>query len=1144
MRVRLEPSASIQDSSSTLIKILIIFVLVVITYFVQLMLRPLIGLEAVFLLYLPVITIGAWFGGLRIGLLATVIATLLSLSVFQWAGGALLRPDWPALVPLGLFVVEGVLISGLMYRLRLTQKHTLDALQTNLQRYYIAMESARISVYTNDRDLRYTWIQNAHPDFTSEMMLGKRDDELLPRESVAELIALKQRVLATGRGAKQQITTAICDTPFTFDVTVEPMRDPNGDIEGLLIATVDVTEASRARSALRESEEKFRVALKNAPITVAQVDRDLRYTWIHNPHPAFDPAAVIGRRDDELNTDEGTRQLMGLKQRVLDTGRGARESITFDINGERTVYEVTAEPLHNAEGEVVGVTTAATDVTGYDQLLSELRESEELRRLALEAAEMGTWINDVDGSYVYWDTQARRIFGVGDAPATIEKGFEIIAPEDRAIAESAFAKAIAPDSSGIYAVEKRIVLPDASIRWVATRGRVIYRGENGARQPWRLVGVVTDITDRKRIEEALRESLRDQQELTRSIEAERSRLAAILENLPVGVWITDRGGRIVTTNPEAHRIWQGQVPMSESLDAYSEYPCWWPDTGKRVTNQEMPLALVLKTHARQPEVEFRIQRFDDSTGYIAVSAAPVFDPQGNLLGAVGISQDITVRKQAEDALHQERVLLQRVINRIPVMITMYEPNTNVLFVNQEFERIVGWGTQDALEHDIMTLVYPDREYREEVRAYMQSLQPGWRDFRVVARDGSSIDSSWSNIQLPDGRQVGIGIDIRERLKAEERGHLLQTLAAALSSAMTQREVTETIIEHGIRGLEAAGGTIVLLTDDGEALKIIGSLGYPADVVEKWQRIPLDHPTAPIALAVRENRTLWMGSSAERERIIPHTPDLSSAEEHQAWAVLPFNVNNDVIGAVGLGFNAPRDFDETERAFLLTLTEYCAQALEHAHLTEQMREYAALEERQRLSRDLHDSVKQILFASTTRADLLPTIWGDPPPQVRKYLEDVVVLNRAALAEMQTLLFEMRPDAIMGAPFMSLVENLCQGLRGRTPVMVSIDGPDEVYLPGDAHVALYRLTQEALNNVVKHSGASHLTVTGQYDDTEFRLIIHDDGVGFDPDEITSGFGLRMMRERAEAVGAVFEVRSSPQDYQGTRIAVTWRAAKSDE
>jgi len=1142
MRVRLEPSASIQDSSRILIKILIVFVLVVVTYFIQLMLRPLLGLEAVFLLYLPVITIGAWFGGLRIGLLATIIATLLSLSVFQWAGGALLRPDWPALVPLGLFVVEGVLISGLMYRLRLTQKHTLSALQTNLHRYQIAMENARVSIYTNDRDLRYTWVQNTHPDFPAEKMLGKRDDELLPRASVAELIALKQRVLATGRGVKQHITTTIGDELCIFAVTVEPLHDPTGSTEGLLVAAVDVTETWRARDALRESEEKFRVALKNAPIMVAQVDRDLRYTWIHNPHPAFEPADVIGKRDDELNSDEGTQQLMALKQRVLETGIGARESITFDVDGERAVYKITAEALHNADGEVVGVTTASMDVTGYEQLLSELRESEELRRLALEAAEMGTWINEVDGSYAYWDAQARRIFGVGDAPATVEKGLEIIAPEDRAIAESAFAKAIAPGSSGIYAVEKRIVLPDASIRWVATRGQIIYRGENGARQPWRLVGVVTDITNRKRIEEALRESLRDQQELTRSVEAERSRLAAVLENLPVGVWITDRGGRIITTNPEAHRVWQGQVPMSESPDAYGEYLCWWPDTGKRVTNQEMPLALVLKTHARQSEVEFRIQRFDDSTGYIAVSAAPIFDPHGNMLGAVGISLDTTDRKQAAEALNQERELLQRIINKIPVMITVYDPNTNVTFVNHEFERLVGWGTQEALEHDMMTLVYPDRDYREQVRDYMQSLQPGWRDFKVTARDGSIIDSSWSNVQLSDGRQVGIGIDIRERLKAEQRGHLLQTLAAALSGAITQHEVTEIIIEHGIRGLEAAGGTIVVLTGDGQSLEIIGALGYPPEIVEKWRHIPLDHPTVPIALAVRENRTLWMGSPAERERIIPHTSDLSSVETHQAWAVLPFNVNNDMIGAVGLGFDAPRDFDETERAFLLTLTEYCAQALERAHLTEQTRELAAMEERQRLSRDLHDSVKQILFASTTRADLLSTIWDDPPPKARKYLEDVIFLNRAALAEMQTLLLEMRPDAIMGAPFMSLVENLCHGLRGHKQIMVSIDGPDEVYLPGAVHVALYRLAQEALNNVIKHSQASQLTVTGQYDETQFRLIIHDDGVGFDPEEINSGFGLKMMRERAEAVGAAFEIRSGSQDKQGTRITVTWQAAKA--
>jgi PAS domain S-box-containing protein len=115
---------------------------------------------------------------------------------------------------------------------------------------------------------------------------------------------------------------------------------------------------------------------------------------------------------------------------------------------------------------------------------------------------------------------------------------------------------------------------------------------------------------------------------------------------------------------------------------------------------------------------------------------------------------------------RESHLLQTIIDRIPVMITMYEADSRVLQLNREFTRLTGWSTEAADDGDLMTRCYPDPAYRAEVRAYMDSLREGWRDIDITTRDGRVLRTSWSNIRLPDDTRIGIGLDVTERARAE------------------------------------------------------------------------------------------------------------------------------------------------------------------------------------------------------------------------------------------------------------------------------------------------------------------------------------------------------------------------------------------
>jgi signal transduction histidine kinase len=222
--------------------------------------------------------------------------------------------------------------------------------------------------------------------------------------------------------------------------------------------------------------------------------------------------------------------------------------------------------------------------------------------------------------------------------------------------------------------------------------------------------------------------------------------------------------------------------------------------------------------------------------------------------------------------------------------------------------------------------------------------------------------------------------------------------------------------------------------------------------------------------------------------------------------------------------------------MLTLAHQCTQALERVQLSEQLQQNAVLAERHRLARDLHDAVSQALFAAATIADSVPQMWDKKPDKARELLKQLTSLNRGALAEMRTLLFELRPEALVKTNLKALLLQLLDALKARKTVETTLTVTGEpISLPEDIHLTLYRIAQESLNNIAKHSQATHVYVVLDYNSTSVSLQIIDNGQGFDTGQITPGLGLDSMRERAEGADIAFQIESS--NGKGTHIDVTW-------
>lgn len=130
------------------------------------------------------------------------------------------------------------------------------------------------------------------------------------------------------------------------------------------------------------------------------------------------------------------------------------------------------------------------------------------------------------------------------------------------------------------------------------------------------------------------------------------------------------------------------------------------------------------------------------------------------------------RKRMSTTLSQQKETLQSIMDHIPIMLAFYDAAGRFQFVNREFEHLLGWSLEELNNHeDPMAEFYPDPEYRRKAWTYMMEASPGRRDFRVQTRKGGTLESAWANVKLSDGSQIGIGIDIRERKKLEERAKI-------------------------------------------------------------------------------------------------------------------------------------------------------------------------------------------------------------------------------------------------------------------------------------------------------------------------------------------------------------------------------------
>lgn len=697
----------------------------------------------------------------------------------------------------------------------------------------------------------------------------------------------------------------------------------------------------------------------------------------------------------------------------------------------------------------------------------------------------------------------------------------------------------------------------------------------------------------------------------RDLSASEHRLSEILEGLPLGVVVYDKDQKPSFVNRRVTEILgnptRGILPdlsagrtLAQAMNYFSLVAA---GSDQIVPIEDMPVYRALQGEpASSDNIEADLV---DRRVPLEIWANPIRDETGDVESAVVAFWDITTRKQAEEALRASEQHFRVIVENNFDGIIFMDRDRTLMYVSPSYERLNGMKAEELIGQTGVGFVHPDDRGRAAA-AFREALQqPGRRiseEYRIKHQDGRWVWIETNAINLlddPDVRAVVLNSrDITERKQSEaelaeyrkrlellvkERTAQLRETNERLNDEIMERQTLEELLHLQLEWLMALNQvrqTIGGAADLARACELLSAeilqsfeasevfLLHWGDASEQIRFFSLSMPEVPppdlkrikghllteshLRGDIEQGKTLLLRADQAASLPAP-LGTYFQADGWQSLVLVPLVARQSVSGVMGVALpQSTEDFSLAEVELVTTMAHDIADLAEDAQLLDRMQALAATEERNRLARDLHDSVTQVLFSASLVAEVLPQIWRRDPERALQSLDELRRLTRGALAEMRTMLLELRPASVLKTPLPELLAQLTEAVTGRTELPFQLFLEQVPSPPEEVHTTFYRIAQEALNNVVKHAQATQVTVSLSVtpltlDPTgaaryEVKLAIEDDGVGFYPGTARQEhLGIGIMQERADAIQATLSVDSRPG--AGTRVTVIWRSASED-
>ncbi|HSD84678.1 MAG TPA: GAF domain-containing sensor histidine kinase, partial [Anaerolineae bacterium] len=374
---------------------------------------------------------------------------------------------------------------------------------------------------------------------------------------------------------------------------------------------------------------------------------------------------------------------------------------------------------------------------------------------------------------------------------------------------------------------------------------------------------------------------------------------------------------------------------------------------------------------------------------------------------------------------------------------------------------------------------------------------------------------------------------------------LHDILAVLNSNHSLDEILDYIVAQASRLLDADAVALFRLRPGEKLLVIQSARGLNADYVSQ-AKVPLGQGVVGKAALTGQPVMLSDITCIPPDEVFLDQERAALLERlalcYRAVLSVPLLVKGEAYGAITLYYCEPHAFSPEEVSLAVTFSHQAALAVANARLRVQAERNAALAERNRLARDLHDTVSQSLLSLSLMAEVLPALWQKDRAEGQQALRELHRLAQSAQVEMRTLLWELRLPALTETCLGDLLRKLAEITTAWTHVPIEVIVEGQGGLPPEVQVALYRIAQETLNNAAKHAAATQVTLKLHYPPAEgiesgVDLQICDDGCGFDVTQVPlDRLGLGIMRERAETVGAQLRIES--RSGHGTQVVARWR------
>jgi PAS domain S-box-containing protein len=743
---------------------------------------------------------------------------------------------------------------------------------------------------------------------------------------------------------------------------LQPVKDENGRVNGLVLSLIDVTERERAYITLRQREEQLRLqsaALEAAANGFIITDRDGKIIWVN---PAFTHLTgysmeeVVGGKPSVLKSGKQDQSFYkNLWDTILSGQIWHGELVNRRKDGHLYTEEMTIAPLQAEGGEISHFIAVKQDITERRQMEEALRASEERLKLALDAAEMSQWEWNIMTGEIVWSQQCLALYGLPpDTLMSYERFLQALHPEDRERVDAALGRAV--DERTNYDEMKRTIWPDGTIHWTASRGQVYC---DAAGEPIRMVGVTFDISKWKEAEEEHQVHLRfleSMDRVNRAIQGTNNLEQMMSDALDIvlSIFDCDRAFLLYPCDPEAPSWY---APMERT---HPEYP------GVLALGiDEIPMdAEVARTFHIMLEADGPVKFGPGASNALPRDISERFDIKSFMSMALypkvsrpwqfGIHQCSYERiwtpeeerlfqeigRRLSDALstllayrnlQESEERYRQLVDMSPDAIVIYSQG-NVVFVNPATVLLSGAKSEeDLVGRPILDFIHP--EYQDYVKKSLEQMQRTGESTPFVEEkflrvDGSNLDVEAAVVpyrfQNEDYVQI-VARDITERKQHEREREAIITVSTALRQARTRTEILNVILDQLVDLFDADGSVLVL--PDPQTGGLINEMG--SGIIGE-RMVGLKIPSGKgVGNWVITKEKPYLNNVADQDPLF-YRPDL--LRDSHCLVAAPLIAQEQAIGALLVARQV--DFDDQDLRLLTAIADIAANAVHRVTLHEQ------------------------------------------------------------------------------------------------------------------------------------------------------------------------------------------------------------------